>query len=239
LLKKLLAAGYPVMIEETFRFESGYWPKDDLWGAHYQLLTGYNESTKQFIGQDSFYGSNLQLPFDILDDNWHAFNNVYIILYPLEQEGVIKEILGSDWDVDTNRQHALEWAQQKAEQHPQDAFYWFDVGTNLVYFERYNEATHAYDTARNIGLPQRMLRYQFGPFIAYFHASRIDDLLSLTDYALKRTPNSEEALLWKGWGLFRKGEIKGARTSFQQALDARSGYEDALYALNYLDSQQK
>ena len=28
------------------------------------------------------------------------------------------------------------------------------------------------------GLPQRMLRYQFGPFFAYFHTGRIDDLLN-------------------------------------------------------------
>ncbi len=48
------------------------------------------------------------------------------------------------------------------------------------------------------GLPQRMLRYQFGPFLAYFNALRTEDLLALTDYALDRTANSEEALLWRG-----------------------------------------
>ena len=69
-----------------------------------------------------------------------------------------------------------------------------------------NDAAKAYDQARKVGLPQRMLRYQFGPFLAYFHSLRTDDLLTLTEYALKITPNSEEAMLWRGWGLFRLGK---------------------------------
>jgi tetratricopeptide (TPR) repeat protein len=79
-----------------------------------------------------------------------------------------------------------------------------------------------------------MLRYQFGPFLAYFHAGRTDDLMALTDYALLRTPNSEEALLWRGWGLYRLGKKAEAVASFQKALEARPGYHDAKYALDFV-----
>jgi tetratricopeptide (TPR) repeat protein len=79
-----------------------------------------------------------------------------------------------------------------------------------------------------------MLRYQFGPFFAYFHTNRIDDLMALIDYALKRTPNSEEALLWKGWGLYRQGKREDALNSFQEALTARPDYPDAIYGLNFV-----
>jgi len=237
LLKQLLANGIPVMIEESFKFDSGYWPKDDLWGAHYQLLTGYDDAEKIFVGQDSYYGADQKIPYSELEKNWHAFNNVYIVLYPADQEQTVKTILAADWDVDENRRRTLEKSQADTQKNPQDAFAWFNNGTNLVYFERYAEAARAYDEARRLGLPQRMLRYQFGPFIAYFHSGRNDELLALCDYALQRTSNAEEALLWKGWGLYREGEINQARKYFQSALDARSGYEDALYALNFLDSQ--
>ena len=57
----------------------------------------------------------------------------------------------------------------------------------------------------------------------------------LVDYALDRTPNSEEALLWKGWGLYRTGNKQGALDSFQAALNAQPGYEDAIYAINYVN----
>ncbi len=234
LLKTFLANGFPVMIEEEFYLEETYWPNDDHWSAHYQLLTGYDELTKTFIGQDSFKGANQLLPYDAVDKQWRIFNRVYMILYPQQQEEVVKAIIGPDWDVNENRKHALALAQADAEANPNDAFAWFNVGTNLVYFERYGEAARAYDTARTLGLPQRMLRYQFGPFIAYFHAGRTEDLLELADYALKRTPNSEEALLWKGWALYRKGNLREAKAYFQQALDSNPNYQDARYALDFI-----
>ena len=34
------------MIEESFYFEEPYWTDDDLWAAHYQLVTGYDDSTQ-------------------------------------------------------------------------------------------------------------------------------------------------------------------------------------------------
>ena len=83
-----------------------------------------------------------------------------------------------------------------------------------------------------------MLRYQFSPFIAYFRTGQIDDLSALTEYALKITPNAEEALLWHGWGLFRQGDNEGALGYFQQALFENPNYGDAQYAINYLGANE-
>jgi len=146
----------------------------------------------------------------------------------------VREILGEDWDADTNRQRALDTAKAETENDPSNGFAWFNLGSNLVYFERYSEAAEAYDEARKLRLPQRMLRYQFGPFIAYFHTNRIDDLTTLADYALQITANAEEALLWKGWALYRQGKRDEAIAMFQQALEERPGYVDAQYALNFV-----
>jgi hypothetical protein len=234
LLKSLIAVGFPVMIEESFYDDQSYWPGDDLWAAHYFLVTGYNDVDQAFTGQDSFRGPNKVVPYKTLDDYWHVFNRVYILVYKPPQEAALKSILGAQWDPDANRQHALDIAQAETQANPKDAFAWFNLGSNLVYFEKYTEAAHAYDSARQIGLPQRMLRYQFGPFIAYFHAARYDDLLAVTDYILKNTPNSEEAHLWHGWGLYRKGNKAGAIADFQTAEKDHPGYQDALYALNFV-----
>jgi hypothetical protein len=81
-----------------------------------------------------------------------------------------------------------------------------------------------------------MLRYQFGPFFAYFHSGQTDELLTLTEYALQRTPNSEEALLWHGWGLYRQGDVAGAVSDFRAALAANRFYQDAVYALEFVGS---
>jgi len=234
LLKKLIAAGIPVMVEESFYFENPFWPNDDLWAAHYNLVTGYDGAQQIFITQDSYRGANQQVPYDILDEYWQAFNRVYILIYRPEQEETVKAILAENWDVDINRENALEKARTETERDPENAFAWFNLGTNLVYFDRYSEAAQAYDVARELGLPQRMLRYQFGPFMAYFHSGRTEDLMTLTEYALKTTPNSEEALLWHGWGNYRLGNTNQAIADFNQALEENPNYQDAQYALDYV-----
>jgi len=238
LLKRLVAAGIPVMIEESFYFDEPYWTGDDLWAAHYFLVTGYDDSKQVFTGQDSFKGADQLVPYQTLDEYWQAFNRVYIMIYLPGQEDTLKAILGPDWDADQNRQHALEIAQEETQADPQNPYAWFNLGTNLTYFERYIEATDAYDKARELGLPQRMLRYQFGPFMAYFHTGQMDDLNALTEYALKVTPNSEEALLWQGWAMYRQGKITSAVESFQQALVENPNYQDAHYALEFVRTNQ-
>ncbi len=49
-LKRLVAAGFPVMIEETFMMDESYWPNDDRWAGHYLLVTGYDDASQRFTG---------------------------------------------------------------------------------------------------------------------------------------------------------------------------------------------
>jgi tetratricopeptide (TPR) repeat protein len=235
-LKKFIAAGLPVMIEEGDLLEGEYWPNDDRWAGHYLLLTGYDEAAQAFIAQDTFRSADRLVPYQSVLENWQAFNYVYLLVFRPDQTELVKSILGEHWDPDLNRQQALELADSQTASDPQNPYTWFNLGSNLVYFERYQEAAQAFDTARQIGLPQRMLRYQFGPFFAYFFGERNDDLLVLTEYALQRTPNSEETLLWRGWGKYRAGDSIGAISDFQAALAENPFYQDAEYAIDYVNS---
>jgi tetratricopeptide (TPR) repeat protein len=237
-LKRLLAAAYPIIVESTTSLnpEDTGWPDDDLWAAHYLLLTGYDDSTQTFTAQDTYRGPDKKISYEQLESEWKPFNYLYMIVYLPQQEEEIKTILASNWDPDLNRQSALTFAQAATTEDPSDAFAWFNLGSNYVYFERYDEANAAYDKARELGLPQRMFRYQFGPFLANFHANRNNDLLALTDYALQRTEMSEETWLWYGWALYRDGNLNEAIKAWRRALTVRPGYEDALYALNFVGS---
>lgn len=235
ILKEFIAAGFPIMIEESFLIGEDYWPNDDHWTGHYLLLTGYDDANGTFISQDVFKGPNTLKGYRDLDKDWEAFNRVYMVVFPTQQVDAIKAILGSDWDKEVNRQRALDTAQASTVSNPDNPFSWFNAGTNLAYFDKYSEAAQAYDMAFRVGLPQRMLRYQFGPFIVDFKLARNDDLLSLTKYALNLTPNSEEILLWRGWALYRNGDREGALKAINDALSAHPGYSDAIYALDYIN----
>jgi hypothetical protein len=240
LLKRLLAARYPVIVESVTSLDpnDALGPNDDLWAAHYLLLTGYDDAAQTFTVQDSYHGANLTVPYAQLEDDWKAFNNLYIVFYLPQEQAELQSILGADWDADINRQHALELAQAETEADPADVYAWFNLGSNQVYFERYDEAALAYDKSRETGrLPMRMFRYQFGPFIAYFQSNRNEDLLALTDYARGVTEMSEETWLWYGWALYRKDDFKGAQAAWNKALQIRPGYVDAQYALNFLTGQ--
>ncbi len=236
LLKRFIANGLPIAIEEASHLSDSYWPGDDHWAGHYLLLTAYDEATRSFTSQDSWVGANLPVPYDALNQNWQDFNRVFIFLYRSEQVDIIKSILGDNWDEAANRTNALAAAKAETIADPGNAFAWFNMGTNLLYFNRNIEAAAVYDTARKIGLPQRMLRYQFGPFIAYFKTYRSDDLLALSEYALKITPNSEEDLTWHGWALYRQGKRTEALKDFEQALQFNPGYLQAQYAIDFVKS---
>jgi len=229
LLKRLIAANYPVIVESVTSLDpnDALGPTDDLWAAHYLLLTAYDDSAQSFTIQDSYHGADLKIAYSQLEEEWRPFNNLYLVMYFPEFEEEMKTLLASNWDPDLNRQNALTASQADTAQNPADAFAWFNLGSNLVYFDRYDEAALAYDKAREIGLPLRMFRYQFGPFLAYFHSGRNEDLLVLTNYARGVTEMSEEAWLWYGFGLYRNGDNAGALKAWQKAANINPNfYED-------------
>lgn len=236
-LKKMLAANYPVIVESVTSLDpnDALGPNDDLWAAHYLLITGYDDNTETFTVQDSYHGADLTISYTQLTEEWQPFNNLYIVIYFPEDENELANLLAPDWDVDANRQHALANSRTQTESNPNNAFAWFNLGSDLVYFGDYQEASLAYDKARQIGLPLRMFRYQFGPFWAYFHAERIDELLLLTDYARGITDMSEETWFWYGWALYRQNDFEGAKAAWEKAIKINpSPYADAYDALQYV-----
>jgi tetratricopeptide (TPR) repeat protein len=235
-LKRFLAAGYPLMVEKGFILAEG--DSGGGWTAHYLLLTGYDDSSNEFTAQDSYLGADLRVPYRELDDGWQAFNRVYILIYPPEEGDRIQELLEEDLDPEVNRQRALQAAQRDIEADPENAFAWFNLGTNLIYFERYGQAAEAYDNALSLGLPWRFTRYQFGPYIAYFNQGRFQDMIDLADATLARTPKAEESLLWRGWARYRLGETAGARRDFRAALAVNPNYHDAQYAIDFIGESQ-
>lgn len=220
-IKRLIASNYPVIVETVTSLNpaDALGPTDDLWAAHYLLITAYDDTAQEFTIQDSYHGPDLKISYAQLTEEWRPFNNVYLVIYFPQYEEEMKTLLGSDWDPNLNRQRVLSVTEAITTEPNADGFDWFNYGSNLVYFERYEEGARAYDKARELGLPLRMFRYQFGPFLAYFHSGRNDDLLALTDYARGVTEMSEETWLWYGFGLYRKGDYSSALKAWQKADD--------------------
>lgn len=234
-LKRFIAAGFPVLIEGAFKLEKPAWPGDDLWAAHYLLVTGYDEETAQFTVQDSFYGPDRLVSFDQLQNDWKAFNNVYLVVYPEAELQKIQTLFGSEWLVSANQQHTAEKLQDELVLNRNDAFAWFNLGSSLSALGDYSRAFDAFSTARQLGLPQRMLRYQFAPFEVAYETGEWADLTQLVDYSLKITPDSEESLFWKGRLLYESGNLPAAETLLRKALAMNPGNRDAIQLLSEIN----
>lgn len=232
LLKALIAANFPVIIETTFT------PEGYDWIGHYQTLVGYDNAASSFYALDTYLGAGPNgagIPEGYLqfDRDWRAFNRAFIVVYEADREAVVQQILGDRADLTLAAEHALEVARSEARLDPQDAFAWFNMGTALTRLERYEEAAAAYDQAINKRLPFRMLWYQFGPFEAYFNVGRYSDVLSLAQNNLTSGADLvEETHYWMGRVYEAQGETALAATAYRRALTKNPLYTAARDALS-------
>lgn len=232
LLKRFLAAGFPMIIEKGYVIESS--GPDAGWAGHYLLLTGYEDARRIFIAQDTFTGADEEVSYEALDEGWQAFNRVFMAIYPMDQQDSVNRLLGPDVDEVDNRNAALDTARAEVVEDSENAFAWFNVGMNMLYFEQYEPAAQAFDTALSLGLPWRFTRYQFGPYIAYFNQGRYQDVIDLANATLQRTNKAEESMLWRGWARYQLGDLFGAIEDFRAALKVNPNYLDAQYALDFV-----
>jgi len=223
-LKLFLANGYPVVIETGYEVEQG-------WVGHYLLITGYDDAQGIFIVQDVTAGPDRKVPYETIDGQWQEFNRLYIAVFPPAEVDVINTLLGPDVDEAANRQAALAAAQTDTKAEPENAFAWFNLGSNLNYFDRYAEAAEAYDKARELGLPKRMLFYQFGPYRAYFNLGRYQDVIDLSTFTLDYRPDLEESYFWRAWAEYMLGDKNASVKDFRNALEVNPTFSDAKVAL--------
>lgn len=232
LLKQLLAADMPVVVE------TGFAPEGYDWLGHYQTLVAYDDASSTFWLYDSFLGdgenaAGMTESYDELDGNWRPFNRSFIVLYRPEQEAALRRILGDLVTPAGAAEVALQTAQDEARADRQNAFAWFNMGSSLVRLGRHAEAASAFDQARRIGtLPWRTTWYQFGPFEAYFHAGRLDDVQALVNVNMGNGARFvEETWYWQGRVMQQRGDVQGARNAYTQAIQLNRFYEEARAAL--------
>jgi tetratricopeptide (TPR) repeat protein len=91
----------------------------------------------------------------------------------------------------------------------------------------------AFDRARLLGLPHRMLWYQFQPYVAYLQGARYDEVLLLTETILDNAGGQdiEETFYYRGLAYQGLGEDVQAAKAFQRALEIKPHFEAPKKAL--------
>lgn len=235
LLKRLVANGFPVVIETGAMFEAYDWI------GHYRVLIAYDDSFQQFYFFDSFLGvgdgaQGVSIGYAQVDKDWQAFNRTFIVVYEPQREALLQSLMGDHWVESAAAHIAFESAQSEARQAPQNAFAWLNMGTSLVALDRHAEAAVAFDQANRTGkLPWRIFWYQFGIFEAYFEVGRYDDVLSLARINQNNSRELEETYYWQGMVRQAQGKLGSAESLYRRALAYNPSFaaaRDALESLN-------
>ena len=241
LLKQFIAAGYPVVIEKGYELPGQGW-----WG-HYLTVFGYDDEQQILYSQDSFLGpwdgSGRTDDYAEFEFFWQQFNYTFYVVYYPSQEAEVQAILGPEmtdpmamWNMVAAR------AQDEIDADPENMFAWFNLGSALTEMgvrtgesQYYQGGAQAYDQAREIGLPPRMLWYQFRPYMAYWKIGRVEDVIALADATLETQGgrNVEETYWYKGLALESQGNITEAIDNYRAALEVN---HNAYYAQWSLDA---
>lgn len=243
LIKKLIAGGYPVMIEKGLDHKDG-------WVGHYQLLAGFDDAKGYFNAYDSLNGDynegkTFLVPYEIVETDWLHFNYTYIIVYTPEREEDLFRILGSDQDETANFYKAADKASIDIfNSSGRDLFFaWYNRGTNLMRLADYGGAAQAYDEAFRIyasldadDRPWRILWYQTGPYFAYYFTGRYYDVINLANQTLDvmEDPVLEESYYWRALAKEALGDIDGAIQDLRYSLVYHPDFEPSLFQLDRL-----
>jgi tetratricopeptide (TPR) repeat protein len=244
LLKRLLANNIPVIIEIGFDPPGEYqWLG---WYGHYLLPVAYDDASSQVWVYDSWLGTS-EIPQTNADPNGR------VLTYD-ELESIGRNLTApTSFSMNPNKRHwsMNYWARRsmtrpcgkpvwtalsRRRQDEGNAFYWFNLGTTYNALGQFDKAALAFDQARAIGLPWRMLWYQFGPYEAYYQTGRFDDIVLLADSTLQDRPYFEESFYYLGLAQAGLGDYTSARENLEKARAFNPNFAEAAQALTELAS---
>jgi tetratricopeptide (TPR) repeat protein len=238
LLRRLLSNGIPVLVETWYEPEGGPVSDDGL--GHYRLLTGYEDAGQYWIAYDSLSYADLlpgdtyrglRVPYADFDRYWQIFNRTYLLIYPPTQDAFVRGLLGTQADAGAQWPAAYADAQAAVAAAPDDASAWFNLGADALQVGNAGEAAAAFDRARELGLPPRLLWYEYAPLAAYYAAGRYADVLAVTDEVFVETESVEDVHYWRGMALAALGRAEEARAAWQRALELNPRFLPAQAAL--------
>ena len=240
LIKRFLANGLPIVIEKGYELES------EGWLGHYLTMFAYDDDKQEFLSLDTNLGpwdsSGRVDSYEMVEHYWQQFNYTFFVVYPPEKESLVQELLGPDMlETAVMWQKAAERAQAEIEADPENAFTWFNLGESLTRLGElsgempyYESGASAFDQARTLGIPPRIVWYQFRPYIAYMKVGRYQDILDLAEVTLSSQGgrNVEETYLYQGHALAFLGDGQGAIDAYEQALRLNKYFYPAQWALD-------
>lgn len=154
LIKQFIAHDIPVITRTLLK------ENDDI--GHYRVVKGYDDTTGEFIQDDSMQGHNLRYSYSQFRKLWQMFNYEYLVLVPADKEEIAKSILGEDADVKTSWKKAADNSQKELESSPDDIYARFNLSVALYHTGDLQNAVSEFEKAvlynNNLKSTQQLLQ---------------------------------------------------------------------------------
>ena len=210
-IRLLLANGFYVMAEDWLH------PNEDI--GHVTIIRGFDDAQGVFIADDSYIGVNIVYKYDEFDKTqWKAFNREYLPIYKAEQEKLLLEIVGEDWEEDTMYRKAVERAKAEIAENERDMYAYFNLGTSYFALGEYDNAREAFEKSRDLGWPRRMLWYQIQPVQTLNELQDYRGAIELADIGLAGNDSFAELHVEKAKSYIGLGEKDKAKQEAEKAI---------------------
>ena len=227
LLRQFISAGIPVVMRTLLHDNENF--------AHYRVVKGYNNTTRELIQDDSYENKNLRFSYDKFLTLWQQFNYEYLILVPPGKQAVAEGILGESLDPVASWQGAVRTASAELAQDPNDLRAGFNLSVALYNTGDYQGSVDAYEKVQS-RLPQITLWYQIQPIQAFFEIGDYARVMSLTSAVLAKNISFSELYILRGKVYIEQGQPELAKKEFQQALFYNKNLKSAQEALTSVGS---
>ncbi len=132
-IKTLVANGIYVVVEDWLH------PGEDI--GHVLIIRGYDDGSGVLIADDSYFGVGIKYPYSTWDETqWKPYNREFMPVYRSENENLVKEIIGENWDETKMYQNSILRNQKDVDVNPNDMYAWFNLGTSYYALGNYEKA---------------------------------------------------------------------------------------------------
>lgn len=243
LLKRLVVAGFPVLVENTY-YDGDNASRD--WMSHNRVVVGYDDNLQELYVFDSLLGNGEDgrgrpISYADFEERWLAFNHDYLVVYPSEQAASVELLLGDQWDLEANAQTIIDQAvrdHDQAASRTDKAFALMNMAYGYLQLGDSAFAVQLVDEARAMAaLPWRYFWYDFTAFDVYLAQERHGDVADLAAATLANAPGKiEELYYYSGRAAELQGDLVRARNNYEAAVLHNLYYIAALDALTAIES---
>ncbi|HSA83926.1 MAG TPA: C39 family peptidase [Patescibacteria group bacterium] len=202
--------------------------------GHYRIIKGFDDTSRQFIQDDSLQGKNLYYSYEDFNVIWEKFNFEYLVLVPKEKKELAEAILGEDANEQTAWTNAVALSRQHLNKNANNIYARFNLSVALYHIDDFEQSVKEFEQVENL-LPFRTLWYQIEPIQAYYELGNYDRVFSITDRILNNHNRAfSELYLIRGKIYKKQGNLVAARTEFEKAVLYNTNLKKAQDALRAL-----